>query len=103
MKDKTFLGEYLGHSDLVNKLKYSREGLLFHAIVSNSRDSKADLWCLPNSLKILARHRLETVPVTPMGTFSNYDDLCNALEAEFQRVSSLPMAETEEGVVLQLN
>ena len=35
LEDKTLIGEYVGHSELVNLVKYSQENIVFNSVVSN--------------------------------------------------------------------
>lgn len=39
LTDKVFVGEFVGHKDLVKTIKYQRETILFHSVVLKSKDS----------------------------------------------------------------
>lgn len=76
LSDKTFVGEYVGKSDLVQLIKYSKEAIIFHAVVPNKRNASTaarDAYCMADGLAILKRYSLDVSPTQKVGTFSDYD------------------------------
>lgn len=98
LSDKTFVGEFVGKSELQNIVKYHKEAIIFHAAVSNTR--KENSYCLPNSHQLLAQFNLDTTPSTSCGFFSDYEELCDKLVEVYQDVSCQPISSSEEGAVL---
>ena len=90
LEDKTFVGEYVGHSDLVNLVKYSQEAIIFHSVVHNKvtkANAKKNAYCLADSQAILKRHFLEVTPTRICGVFDNYDALCDELVEIHKNIS----------------
>ena len=53
LKDKIFIGDFVGNSDLINLIKYPRETICFHSVVEKHRTketAKDTAYCLPNSI-----------------------------------------------------
>jgi hypothetical protein len=53
-----------------------------------------------DTLAMLKKYKLDSVRMHSLGTYSDYDHMCDDLQAEFERVSGLSIAEEEEGSVL---
>lgn len=103
LSDKTFVGEYVGKSDLVQLIKYSREAIIFHAVVSNKRNASTaarDAYCMADGVALLKRYMLDVSPTAKVGTFSDYNEMCDALEEVHRDVSAQTMTQSEEGAVI---
>lgn len=103
MHDKTFVGEFVGKKELVNFVKYSKEAIIFHAVVQNKRIasiSQHNAYCLENGTQILKSFQLDVAPTQTYGPFSSYDEVCDSLLSIYQEVSSSTIASSEEGSVL---
>jgi len=48
LADKTLIGEYIGHNELVNLISYGQETILFNSVVSN-KPIKGNAYCLASS------------------------------------------------------
>ena len=103
LKDKIFIGDFVGNSDLINLIKYPRETICFHSVVEKHRTketAKDTAYCLPNSTSILKRHPLDVVPTRVCGIFETYDALCDKLSEVHRQVSNSSLSASEEGAVL---
>jgi len=93
MAESVFVGDFIGNRELINLIKYGRETIMFHSVMSKSRSAgqeRATLFCEPNSFEILSRHApaLDIVVNRPCGTFSSYSDLCAALAELHKQVTN---------------
>ena len=105
LSDKVFVGEYIGHKDLVKTIKYPRETILFHSVVLKSKDPSVSLqnaYCMANSQAILNKYLLDLIPESDCGVFSDYDSMCDKLVELYQEATTSPLHTTEEGLVFKL-
>ena len=103
LNDKTFVGEYVGKSQLINLIKYPKEAIIFHAVVHNQRHSSTaahNAYCLSNGLQILKNFGLDVVPQQTHGIFTNYSQLCDQLKMIYEEVAASTLTTNEEGAVI---
>jgi hypothetical protein len=92
------VGEYVGNQDYQHLVSYSRQTILFYALVDNS----APAICLPPAEchALTRRFGLDHVTMHPEGTFDSYDGLCDRLEELYRVVAESSISSEEEGSVL---
>jgi len=101
MDGKTFVGEFVGKRENQHMIGYSKETIVFYSIVDNKSTDENCL--LPEeSYKIFNEFKLDCVPVDRVGVYDNIDSLSEALNHEYNVVSSASMNEEEEGSVLYM-
>lgn len=65
LHDKTFVGDYVGKSQLLNFIKYPKEAIIFHSVVPNQRQPSTaarNAYCLVNSIQIIQDFGLDVLP-----------------------------------------
>ena len=94
----TLVGEYVGSDEHQHLVKYSRVTIIFYAIVENN--SIKD--CIPcdRAWKLFDKWNLDKVAITTLGTYSDYNKLCDNLCRVFKDVAKSEIAQEEEGNVL---
>lgn len=92
------MGEYIGRASHEHMVKYSRVSLIFYAVVDNS--SHEPCWPCEQAWALFSLCGLDKVPISSLGTFRNYDKLCDAVEEAFHTVAGKTLSEQEEGSVL---
>lgn len=103
LKDKVFIGDFVGNNELINLIKYPRETICFHSVVvknKTAQNAKTQLYCNANSVNILKRFPLDVVPTRVCGTYSTYDELCDGLSEIHKQISNSSLSASEEGAVL---
>ena len=79
-------------------VKYSRETIVFYAVVNNL--SKKICHLPEEAIALLKKYKLDVVRLQTLGLYNDYDHMCDDLQAEFERVSGLSISEEEEGTVI---
>ena len=82
LAEHVFIGDFIGNSELINLIKYPRETIRFHSVVTKQRtteNAKNTTYCLPNSFNMLKRHPIDVTPNIVCGEYENYDELCTSL------------------------
>ena len=98
-----FIGDFIGNQELINLIKYSRETICFHSVISKERSAstaRQTMYSEVNSFEILQRHALDVVPSRQCGRFGTYDELCVALADIHKQVVNSSLSASEEGAVL---
>ena len=72
LKDKTFIGSFVGAPDFTELITYKRESIIFHSVVSNN---PADLWTVPVKANYFKKFGLDCNPVSSLGTFDDFAEL----------------------------
>ncbi len=96
--NRTYVGEYIGNQACQHLVKYSRETIVFYAVVDNL--SKKICKLPEESYALFKKYKLDTVRINSMGLYNDYDHMCDDLQREFERVSGLSISEEEEGMVI---
>ena len=103
LAEHVFIGDFIGNSELINLIKYPRETICFHSVVSKQRtteNAKNTTYCLPNSFNILKRHPIDVTPNRICGIYESYDELCSSLAEIHKQVANSSLSASEEGAVL---
>jgi hypothetical protein len=100
MANKTWVGEYIGNKMCQHLVKYSKETIIFYAIVDNN--SKMICRLPEDSYKVFKRYHFDVVPLQSLGLYSDFDKLCDDVEKEFRIVAAQTIEEEEEGAVLYM-
>jgi hypothetical protein len=79
-------------------VKYPRETIVFYAVVDNYSRKICNL--PEQSLSLFKKFGLDTVSISSLGVYNDYDHLMDDLQTEFERVSGLSIREEEEGAVI---
>jgi len=98
LTNMTLVGEYVGDPEHQHLIKYERTTVVFYAIVANYSEET----CIPTdkAYSIMQKYGLDTVKVTSVGIFQNYELLLDSLYQLFKEVSQSSLADDEEGSVL---
>ena len=96
--NRTYVGEYIGNPACQHLVKYSRETIVFYAVVDNL--SKKICKLPEEAYALFKKYKLDTVRINSMGLYNDYDHMCDDLQSEFERVSGLSISEEEEGMVI---
>jgi len=103
LADHVFIGDFIGNSELINLIKYSRETICFHSVMKKNRttaNAKNTTYCLPNSFSFLKRHPVDVTPNRICGVYDSYDELCTSLVEIHKQVANSSLSASEEGAVL---
>ena len=95
---RTLVGEYIGSQEHQHLVKYSRVTLIFYAVVENK--SMEDCWPCEQAWALFDKWSFDKVAITTLGTFTDYNSLCDNLCRVFKDVAKSEIAEEEEGNVL---
>ncbi len=84
--NRTFVGEYIGHPDCQHLVKYPRQSIVFYAMVNNTSKK---ICALPEEcFAVLKKYKFDCTRTTSLGMYSDYDHMCDDLQAEFEKVSA---------------
>ena len=87
----------------MNLIKYPRETIIFHNVVTKNLVGSSSLYCSAQGDSILHRYNLDTVPIkVEAESYTSYDDLCDNLHQICQEVAKSSLASSEEGEVIKL-
>ena len=98
LSGRTLVGEYIGSQEHQHLVKYSRVSIIFYAVVDNH--ARESCWPCERAWALFAKYDLDRVHIDSLGTFKNYDQLCDQMEKTFKDVAKSPIAQDEEGNVL---
>ena len=94
----TLIGEYIGSQEHQHLVKYSRVTCIFYAVVANN--SFEDCWPCEKAWKLFDKWGLDKVAIKTLGSFDDYDQMCDSLCRVFKDVAKSEIAQEEEGNVL---
>ena len=94
----TLIGEYVGSQEHQHLVKYSRVTIIFYAVVENA--SSEDCWPCDKAWKLFDKWGLDKVAIATLGTYDDYDEMCDNLCRVFKDVAKSEIAQEEEGNVL---
>jgi len=100
LSGKTLVGEYVGNPELQHMIEYSRQTIIFYAVVDNN----CSKICLPpeESLALFKKYGLDSVSFQSCGVFNDFAKLCECLLQTHELVAKSKISEFEEGGVLYL-
>lgn len=98
LEGKTLVGEYIGSQEHQHLVKYSRVTIIFYAVVDNL--SEESCWPCNKAWNLFQKYGLDVVHIKSLGTFNDYEVLCDQLEKTFKDVAKSSIAQDEEGNVL---
>jgi hypothetical protein len=101
LSGKTLVGEFVGHPDNQHLVKYTRETIIFYAVIDNN-DIKQNCLLPEDAYKIFNEFELDCVPTETIGMFNNIDSLSDALNHEYKLVSQGSIKSEEEGAVIYM-
>ena len=96
------VGEHIGNQKFQHLIKYSRQTLIFYAIVDNDPLKDEVCWLPETSKSIFEKYGFDYVTMQSLGVFEDYDGLCDCLEENFMQTATASISEEEEGAVLYL-
>jgi len=103
LSKNVFVGDFIGNTELINLIKYSRETISFHHVVRKGRSAataEKTAYCEVNSFNILKRHPIDVTPNIVCGIYETYDELCSSLSEIHKQVANSSLCASEEGAVL---
>ena len=84
------VGEYIGSQEHQHLVKYSRVTIIFYAIVENN--SEESCWPCSRAWSLFQKYGFDVVHISSLGTFNNYEVLCDHLEKTFKDVAKSSIA-----------
>lgn len=96
---RTLCATYVDNKEFDSLVHYDRPALIFHAIVENE-DDKATCLPIEQSYAFFQRWKLDTAPLSNVGTFTNYEDLRLKLLELHDTISHSTVKDEELGCIL---
>ena len=97
----TLVGELVGIESIQQILNYPVQSLIFSSLIENSSAKESCL--VPEKLiSFCKRWKLNSIPIIKIGIFSTQEKLKAKMQDLYNKVTSGPIHEYEEGVIMVL-
>lgn len=100
MRNRTWIGEYIGNIQLQHLVKYPAETIIFYSVVDNNSPKICKL--PEDSIRFFKKYGFNIVRTESMGVYSDYDKMCDDLVQEYNNVARQSIQNEEEGAVLYM-